>query len=287
MTVPVVIDFWADWCGPCKQLSPVLERLADADDGRWLLAKIDVDANPRLGQAFQVQGIPAVFAVVKGQPIPLFQGALPEAQVRQYLDELLTVAEANGVTGRVAAGETPAARRGRGAGRRPALRRGLRRHRARRPGRGGCRLPRPPRRRPHRRRRPGGTRPGRADAPDPGRGPGGRAGAGGRGAGRRGGADGCRGPGPARRARRGRVHPPGRPGRAHAPATTATRRAPTWWGSSSWSAARTSGWPGPGRRSPTPCSDRRPVGPSRRGRPPRTSGAALATVWVGRLRPGR
>lgn len=108
MTVPVVIDFWADWCGPCKQLSPVLERLALADGGRWLLAKIDVDANPRLGQAFQVQGIPAVFAVVKGQPIPLFQGALPEAQVRQYLDELLRVAEANGVTGRVTAGEAPA-----------------------------------------------------------------------------------------------------------------------------------------------------------------------------------
>jgi len=107
MTVPVVIDFWADWCGPCKQLSPVLERLAGADEGRWLLAKIDVDANPRLGQAFQVQGIPAVFAVVKGQPIPLFQGALPEAQVRQYLDELLKVAEANGVTGRVAAAAAP------------------------------------------------------------------------------------------------------------------------------------------------------------------------------------
>ena len=105
MSVPVVIDFWADWCGPCKQLSPVLERLAVADGGRWLLAKIDLDANPRLGQAFQVQSIPAVFAVVKGQPVPLFQGAIPEAQVRQYIDELLRVAEANGVTGRLATDE--------------------------------------------------------------------------------------------------------------------------------------------------------------------------------------
>jgi putative thioredoxin len=105
MTVPVVVDLWADWCGPCKQLSPVLERLAEEYGGRFLLAKVDVDANPRLGQVFQAQSIPMVVAVVKGQPVPLFQGALPEQQVRAYLDELLRVAEANGVTG-VLAGES-------------------------------------------------------------------------------------------------------------------------------------------------------------------------------------
>jgi putative thioredoxin len=103
MTVPVVVDLWADWCGPCKQLSPVLERLAQEYGGRFLLAKVDVDANPRLGQVFQAQSIPMVVAVVKGQPVPLFQGALPEQQVRAYLDELLRVAEANGVTGVLAA----------------------------------------------------------------------------------------------------------------------------------------------------------------------------------------
>jgi len=99
--VPVVVDFWAEWCGPCKALSPILERMALADAGRWVLVKVDVDANPRIGQAFQVQSIPAIFAIVKGQPVPLFQGALPEPEVRQYLDELMRVAEANGVTGRI------------------------------------------------------------------------------------------------------------------------------------------------------------------------------------------
>lgn len=91
--VPVVIDFWAEWCEPCKQLGPILERLAAEYAGRFVLAKIDVDANQMLFQQFGVQGIPAVFAVVAGQPIPLFQGAVPEAQLRQVLDQLILAAE--------------------------------------------------------------------------------------------------------------------------------------------------------------------------------------------------
>ncbi|MYT72382.1 tetratricopeptide repeat protein [Streptomyces sp. cg28] len=91
--VPVVIDFWAEWCEPCKQLSPLLERLATEYNGRFVLAKIDVDANQMLMQQFGVQGIPAVFAVVAGQALPLFQGAAPESQIRGTLDQLIQVAE--------------------------------------------------------------------------------------------------------------------------------------------------------------------------------------------------
>lgn len=98
--VPVVIDFWAEWCQPCKQLSPVLERLAVEYNGRFLLAKIDVDANQMLMQQFGIQGIPAVFAVVAGQALPLFQGAAGEQQIRQTLDQLVQVAEERfGLTG--------------------------------------------------------------------------------------------------------------------------------------------------------------------------------------------
>ncbi|MBD0292424.1 MAG: tetratricopeptide repeat protein [Jiangellaceae bacterium] len=100
-TVPVVIDLWADWCGPCKQLSPILEKLTREYNGRLLLAKVDVDANPQVSTAFQVQAIPSVFAVVGGRVLPLFQGALPEPQVRQVFEQLLKAAASAGVTGRV------------------------------------------------------------------------------------------------------------------------------------------------------------------------------------------
>ena len=96
-TTPVIVDLWAEWCGPCKQLSPLLEKLAGEAAGAWVLAKIDVDANPRLAQAFQAQSIPMVVAIIGGQMVDAFLGAMPESQIRQWLTQVLTVADQLGV----------------------------------------------------------------------------------------------------------------------------------------------------------------------------------------------
>jgi len=97
--VPVLLDLWADWCQPCKQLSPILEKLAAEAGGAWVLAKIDTEANPRIAQALQVQSIPTVFAVIGGQLVPGFQGALPEPQVREFVDAVLQAGQQAGLTG--------------------------------------------------------------------------------------------------------------------------------------------------------------------------------------------
>jgi putative thioredoxin len=87
--VPVVVDFWAAWCGPCKVLGPTLERLADSYGGRFELVKVDVDANRELQAQFQVQSIPTVIAFKDGRPAATFIGAQPEAQVRAWIEALL------------------------------------------------------------------------------------------------------------------------------------------------------------------------------------------------------
>jgi len=112
-TVPVVVDLWAEWCGPCKQLSPILEKVVTELGGRLVLAKVDVDANPQLAQGFRAQSIPMVVALVAGQPVPLFTGAVPEQQVRDVFAQLLQLAAQNGVNGTVDPGEqAPAAEAG-------------------------------------------------------------------------------------------------------------------------------------------------------------------------------
>lgn len=87
--VPVVVDLWAPWCGPCKTLGPILEKVIDATDGKVVLVKIDVDDNPRASATFQVQGIPAVYAIKDRKVVDGFVGAQGEAFVKEWIDKLL------------------------------------------------------------------------------------------------------------------------------------------------------------------------------------------------------
>lgn len=87
--VAVVVDLWAPWCGPCKTLGPIIENVIDATDGQVVLTKVNIDENPGISQAFQVQSIPAVFALKAGQVVDGFVGAYPEHEVQRFVDSLL------------------------------------------------------------------------------------------------------------------------------------------------------------------------------------------------------
>lgn len=104
-TTPVVVDLWATWCGPCQTLGPILERVIGATDGKVVLAKVDVDQNPAISQAFQVQSIPAVYAMVDGKVADGFTGAQGETEVREFVSRLLPSAQEDAVAQLLARGD--------------------------------------------------------------------------------------------------------------------------------------------------------------------------------------
>ncbi|MBL4804394.1 MAG: co-chaperone YbbN [Alphaproteobacteria bacterium] len=95
METPVIVDFWAPWCGPCKQLMPVLEKTVMAAKGEVILAKVNLDENPELAQALRVQSVPTVFAFYGGRPVDAFQGMQPESTIQAFIDKLVQAARAN------------------------------------------------------------------------------------------------------------------------------------------------------------------------------------------------
>lgn len=98
---PVLVDFWAEWCGPCRSLGPVLEKLENESNGSWALAKVDVDSNREIATTYRVQGIPAVKLFVEGKVVAEFTGALPESQVKHWLDTNLPSEEKALLTGAI------------------------------------------------------------------------------------------------------------------------------------------------------------------------------------------
>jgi putative thioredoxin len=110
-TVPVVVDLWADWCGPCKTLGPILDKVIGASGGKVELAKVDVDKNPQVSQAFQVQSIPAVYALKDGKVVDGFVGAQPEHVVKAFVDALLPTEEETEVERLLRAGDAESLRR--------------------------------------------------------------------------------------------------------------------------------------------------------------------------------
>lgn len=101
----VIVDLWAPWCGPCRTLSPIIEKVVDDTNGKAVLTKVDIDENPAIAQAFRVQSIPAVYALKDGQIVDGFMGALPEHEVRQFVERLLPTAEDDMVARMIAMGD--------------------------------------------------------------------------------------------------------------------------------------------------------------------------------------